>query len=101
VARRRRDSYGVGVVKLIMMQKIALIASIILPLWNIPLIVRIIKRRSSKDLSIPWALGAWFFFLAMFPAGIQSPDIVYRTFTYVNFFFFTLVMVFTILFHKQ
>ncbi|MDO8602900.1 MAG: hypothetical protein Q7O04_03510 [Candidatus Omnitrophota bacterium] len=84
-----------------MIQKIALIASIMLPLWNIPLIVRIIKRRSSKDLSIPWALGVWFCFLAMFPAGIQSPDVVYKTFTYINFFFFTLVMVFTVLFHKQ
>jgi len=84
-----------------MLTKIALIASIILPLWNIPLIVRIIKRRSSKDLSLFWALGAWSCFLAMFPAGIQSPDVVYRTFTYVNFFFFTLVMIFTVLFHKQ
>ena len=84
-----------------MMQKIALIASIMLPLWNIPLIVRIIKRRSSKDLSLYWAIGVWLCFLAMFPMGIKSPDIVYRTFTYINFFFFTLVMVFTVLFHKQ
>jgi len=84
-----------------MLNKIALIASIILPLWNIPLIARIIKRRSSKDLSIFWAIGVWVCFLAMFPAGINSPDMVYRVFTYVNFFFFTLVMVFTLLFHKQ
>jgi len=84
-----------------MMNKIALIASIILPLWNIPLIVRIIKRRSSKDLSLFWAIGAWVCFLTMFPTGIQSPDLVYRTFTYVNFFFFTLVMIFTVLFHKK
>jgi uncharacterized protein with PQ loop repeat len=83
-----------------MLQKIALIASILLPLFNIPLIVRIIKRRSSKDLSLFWAIGVWMCFLAMFPTGVQSPDMVYRTFTYVNFFFFTLVMVFTVLFHK-
>jgi len=84
-----------------MLTKIALIASIMLPLWNIPLIVRIIKRRSSRDISLLWVIGAWSCFLAMFPAGIQSQDIVYRTFTYVNFFFFTLVMIFTVLFHKQ
>ena len=101
MARRRRDSYAVEVVRLIMIQKIALIASIILPLWNIPLIIRIIKRRSSKDISVVWAVGAWVCFLAMFPAGIKSPDIVYKTFTFVNFFFFTLVMVFTVLFHNQ
>ena len=85
----------------VMLTKIALIASIILPFWNIPLIVRIIKRRSSKDLSLYWAIGVWACFLVMFPLGIKSPDIVYRTFTYVNFFFFTLVMVFTVLFHKR
>ena len=83
-----------------MLNKIALIAAIVLPLWNIPLIIRIIKRRSSKDLSIFWALGVWVCLLVMFPAGIKSPDIVYRVFTFVNFFFFTLVMIFTVLFHK-
>jgi len=84
-----------------MMQKIALIASIILPLWNIPLIIRIIKRRSSKDLSIYWAIGVWICFLAMFPSGIKSQDIVYRTFTMVNFFFFSIVASCTIFFHNR
>ncbi|MCX5692707.1 MAG: hypothetical protein NTX47_03375 [Candidatus Omnitrophica bacterium] len=84
-----------------MMQKIALIASIILPLWNIPLIVRIIKRRSSKDLSLYWAIGVWVCFLAMFPLGVKSPDIVYRTFTYVNFFFFSIVAFCTVFFHNR
>jgi len=83
-----------------MLDKIALIAAIILPLWNIPLIVRIIKRRSSKDLSIFWALGVWVCLLLMFPSGLKSQDMVYKAFTFVNFFFFTLVMVFTMLFHK-
>jgi uncharacterized protein with PQ loop repeat len=82
------------------MEKVALIAAIILPLWNIPLIIRIIKRRSSKDISILWAIGVWICLLAMFPAGIRSSDIVYKMFTFVNFFFFTFVMVFTVLFHK-
>ena len=83
------------------MEKIALIASIILPLWNIPLIVRIIKRRSSKDLSLSWAIGVWICFLAMFPSGIKSQDIVYRTFTMVNFFFFSIVASCTIFFHNR
>lgn len=84
----------------IAMEKLAMIAAVILPLWNIPLIIRIIKRRSSKDISIVWALGVWVCFLLMFPTGIKSPDTVYKTFTFVNFFFFTFVMIFTVLFHK-
>ena len=84
-----------------MIDKIGLVASIILPLWNIPLIIRIIKRRSSKDLSIYWAIGVWICFLAMFPSGIKSQDIVYRTFTMVNFFFFSIVASCTIFFHNR
>jgi len=84
-----------------MLNKIAHIASIILPLWNIPLIIRIIRRRSSKDLSIYWAIGVWICFLAMFPSGIKSQDIVYRTFTMVNFFFFSIVAICTIFFHNR
>ncbi len=40
-------------------------------------------------------------FLAMFPSGIKSQDIVYRTFTMVNFFFFSIVASCTIFFHNR
>lgn len=83
-----------------MLQKIGLIAAIILPLWNIPLIIRIIKRRSSKDISLYWAVGVWVCLLLMFPSGIISQDIVYKVFTVVNFCFFSCVAFFTVLFHK-
>jgi uncharacterized protein with PQ loop repeat len=82
------------------MEKISLLAAIILPLWNIPLIVRIIRRRSSKDISLYWAIGVWVCLLVMFPSGIKSPDIVYKAFTFVNFFFFSCVVFFTVLFHR-
>lgn len=84
-----------------MLQKIALIAAIILPLWNIPLIARVIKRRSSKDISLYWAIGVWVCLLLMFPSGIKSPDIVYKAFTIVNFFFFSIVAISSIIFHKE
>lgn len=74
-----------------MTKTIALIAAIILPLWNIPLIVRVIKRRSSKDLSIPWAVGVWVCFVLMAPEALRSPDIVWRVFNIVNLILFTAV----------
>ena len=69
------------------MQKIALIAALILPLWNIPLILRVIRRKSSEDISIYWAIGVWICFLLMAPSGFVSSDYVWRTFNIVNFIF--------------
>jgi len=74
-----------------MIETIALIASITLPLWNIPLIVRMIQRKSSDDMSLSWALGVWFSFALMAPQGILSKDIVWKMFTIVNLFMFSIV----------
>lgn len=84
-----------------MLDKIALIAAIILPLWNIPLIVRIIKRKSSKDISLYWAFGVWICLILMFPAGINSKDTVFKTFSIVNLILFTFVVATAVLFYRQ
>ena len=83
------------------METISFIAAIVLPLWNIPLIYRMVKRRSSADVSLYWVFGVWFCFVAMFPAGIQSPDMVFKAFTIMNFIFFTCVVVTAVFFHKK
>ena len=75
-----------------MTKTIALIAAIILPLWDIPLIVRVVKRKSSADISVPWALGIWICFLLMAPEGLRSPDLVWRAFNIVNLILFTAVV---------
>ena len=82
-----------------MIQHVALIASIVLPLWNIPLIVRIVKRRSSDDISLFWALGVWICLLVMIPAGILSSDIVMRVFVIANVTIFRFV-VGTVIFYR-
>ncbi|MCP4650452.1 MAG: hypothetical protein GY853_10285 [PVC group bacterium] len=83
-----------------MLRTIALIASVILPLWNIPLIVRIIKRKSSEDVSLYWAVGIWVCLLLMFPAGLMSQDIVWKTFNITNFILFSAVMITVVIFRK-
>lgn len=75
-----------------MTQKIALIAAIILPVWNVPLIVRIIRRKSSSDISLYWVLGVWSCFVLMAPEALKSSDPVWRTFNIVNLIFFTIVV---------
>ena len=75
-----------------MIETIGLIAAVLLPLWNIPLIVRIQRRRSSEDVSLWWALGVWGCLMLMLPAGLGSPDAVFRTFTVANLVLFSLVV---------
>ena len=76
-----------------MIETIGLIAAVILPLWNIPLILKIVQRRSSRDISLSWALGVWVCILLMAPSGFRSPDIVWRTFNMINLVLFTAVVV--------
>lgn len=70
-------------------QTIGLAAAVIMPLWNIPLILRIIKRKSSSDISLSWVLGVWVCALLMAPSGLTSKDIVWRCFNIVNLVLFT------------
>ena len=83
-----------------MIQKIALIAAVALPLWNIPLIVRIIKRKSSVDISMYWALGVWGCLLLMAPQAFGSSDIVWKVFNIANLTLFTLVVIVVLLYRN-
>jgi len=83
-----------------MIHKIALIAGIILPLWNIPLIVRIIKRKSSHDVSMYWAMGVWACFVLMAPSAFVSQDLVWRVFSIMNLVFFSAVAITVLAYRK-
>jgi hypothetical protein len=74
-------------------ENIGLISSVVMPLFNIPLIVRIVQRRSSADISMSWAMGVWVCCLLMAPSGFTSQDIIWRTFNIVNLVLFTGVVI--------
>ena len=84
-----------------MIQQIALVAAIVLPLCNIPLIVRIIKRRSSEDVSMYWAFGVWICLILMLPSGLVSRDLVWRVFSIANLAMFTAVVIVILAYHKR
>ena len=84
-----------------MIDTLALIASVALPLWNIPLILRIIKRRSSDDISIWWAIGVWLCLLAILPSGLNSDYLVWKVFSIANLSLFSFVVFVTFLFHNK
>lgn len=70
---------------------IGVMASFILPLFNIPLVLKIRRRKSSKDLSLTWALGVWICILLMTPAAFHSNDIVFKVFGMANLALFSVV----------
>ncbi|MBD3263753.1 MAG: hypothetical protein GF375_01460 [Candidatus Omnitrophica bacterium] len=84
-----------------MADRIALIAAVVLPLWNIPLIVRIVKRKSSRDISIFWALGVWMCLLLMAPSAFNSEDLVWRVFNIVNLSLFTMVVIMVLIYRRE
>ncbi len=81
-------------------EKLAMVAAVILPLFNFPLIIRIFKRKSSDDISLYWAIGVWTCFLIMAPTGFTSKDMVWRLFNIVNFICFSMVTATVLYFRK-
>lgn len=81
-------------------QNIGMIAAVILPLWNIPLIVKIVKRRSSSDISLAWVVGVWVCIIIMFPSGLMSKDPIWRVFNVSNTILFTAVF-YTVLKYRK
>ena len=79
---------------------IGMIAGVGMPFFNIPLIIKIWKRRSSKDISLSWALGVWVCIVLMTPSALRSPDIVFRAYGIVNVIFFSGVMLAVLRFRR-
>ena len=73
--------------------QVGLIAAVAMPLWNIPLIVRIIRRKTSADISLVWVFGIWSCILLMFPSSLKSTDLVLKAFGVSNVVFFSAVVV--------
>ena len=76
-------------------------AGTLLPLFNIPLILRIIKRKSADDISLIWLFGVWICILLMTPAALASPDMGFRAFAWTNVIFFTGVVIVTAKYHHK
>lgn len=76
-----------------LIQQAGLIAAVILPFWNIPLILRIQERSSSEDISLWWVVGVWICMVVMLPSALISGDFVYKIFGIMNLFFFSAVLV--------
>lgn len=77
-------------------EKIGVTSAVVMPLFNIPLILRILQRKSSADISLSWALGVWICILLMTPQAFRSNDTTFRAFGVVNLVFFSAVTFFVL-----
>ena len=82
-------------------EKVGMASAIALPFFNIPLIVRLVRRKSSADFSLSWALGVWVCILFMTPQGLRSTDVSFRAYSAVNIVFFTIVTFFILKYHPK
>ena len=75
------------------MKWLGMVAAIAMPLWNIPLILKIRRRRSSKDVSLLWTWGVFVCLLLMLPSALASSDPIFKVFSLVNIVCFAGVVV--------
>ena len=81
-------------------RKVGMISAIALPFFNIPLIVRLWRRKSSKDFSLSWAVGVWVCIVLMTPQALRSSDEAFRAYGIVNILFFSVVAYLIVLYRK-
>ena len=79
---------------------IGVVAGAVLPLFNIPLIIKLVKRKSAKDFSKLWVLGVWTCALLMLPSAILSPDLAYKVFGIMNIILFSVVTFLVLRYHR-
>jgi uncharacterized protein with PQ loop repeat len=75
-------------------------AAVIMPLWDIPLIMRVIKRKSSQDISKGWITGLWLSSVMMTPSAFIAADKIAIGFNIVNVIMLTAVLVVVIKYRK-
>lgn len=75
------------------LRTLGLVAGAAMPLFNIPLMVRIWRRKSCADISLAWLFGVWGCIVLMFPSTLVSPDLVLKVFGVSNLILFSGVVV--------
>ncbi len=78
-----------------------LIGGVAMPLFNIPLIYRIYRRKSSQDISLGWLYGIWACILLMLPSTLVSENIIFRVFGVLNTLMFSVVVIVVLIFRSE
>lgn len=79
---------------------LGMLAAIVLPLFNIPLMMRMRRRKSSSDISLVWTIGVFSCVVIMLPSAILSKDLVFKLFAIMNVIFFSGVVYHVVKYRK-
>jgi uncharacterized protein with PQ loop repeat len=80
---------------------VGLFAGVFMPFFNIPLIIRIVRRKTSRDISLAWGVGVWSCIVLMYPSTLLSHDVVLRSFGLSNVILFSIVLIVVWIYHKE
>ncbi len=75
-------------------------AAVMLPLWDIPLMVHVVRRQSSQDISLWWVWGLWGTSVLMAPSAFISGEKTAIGFNIVNVIMLTGVLVVVLKYRK-
>ncbi len=67
-----------------MIMTLGMLAAVVLPFFNIPLMLRMRRRKSSDDISLIWTIGIFCCVLLMLPSAMLSEDLTFKLFAIVN-----------------
>jgi hypothetical protein len=76
-----------------------MVSAVLMPFFDIPLIARIVRRKSSEDISLVWTFGIWVCILGMLPSSLLSTDPILYAFSIVNTILFTAVVIAVLWYH--
>ena len=79
---------------------LGVVAGFVLPFFNIPFILTIRKNKSSKDISLVWAVGIFVCVLLMLPQSLLSQDLSFKIFGIANFVLYSFAFYHIIYYRK-
>ena len=85
---------GMGWVK-----ALGMASAVLMPFFDIPLMARVIRRRSSEDISLVWVVGIEACILGMLPSSVISVDPILRVFGVVNAVLFSAAFLAVLWYH--
>jgi len=76
------------------------VGSVLMPFFDIPMIMQIRKRKSSSDISLIWTIGILSCALLMIPSALLSDDLNFKLFSIINAVLFGGVTFYVIKYRK-
>jgi uncharacterized protein with PQ loop repeat len=82
-------------------KQLGMFSAIVMPLFNIPQIITVLRRKSAEGISLLWVTGIELCILGILPSSLLSPDPILRAYGIVNTVFFTATFATVLYYHPS